>query len=228
VFLNLQSNHTILDLAEAVAELDEELIQNVMVSHGTGLKVLLAPQSPEDAERIVPSDVTEIIRQVSSAFDYVIVDMSHVLDDVALNILDMSNRIVVVTTPTLPAIKSVRMILDLFQTLEYPEDKVVFVMNRINPEARGRAAIPVEAIEKNLRRRTDARIPLNEAVFLSAVKQGVSVIADEPTKSPASELLYLADFVRRSLAGDIDAVLDEDEAMQEQKRGLSGIFGSRK
>ena len=227
VFLNLQSQYTILDLAEAVADLDEELVENVMVTHGTGLKVLLAPQSPEDAARIVPSDVTEIIRQISNSFDYVIVDMSKMLDDVALNILDMSDRIVVVTTPTLPAIKSVRMILDLFQTLEYPDDKVVFVMNRVNPEAKGRAAIPVDAIEKNLRRRTDARIPLNETVFLSAVNTGVSVIATEPSKSPASELLFLAEHIRKSLAGELDAVLEDSDAEQDQKRGLSGIFRGR-
>jgi Flp pilus assembly CpaE family ATPase len=139
----------------------------------------------------------------------------------------MSDRIVVVTTPTLPAIKSVRMILDLFQTLEYPENKVVFVMNRVNLEAKGRAAIPVEAIEKNLRRRTDARIPLNEAVFLSAVNTGVSVIATDPSKSPASELIFLAEQVRKSLAGAMQDVLDDDDPMQDQKRGLSGIFRGR-
>jgi pilus assembly protein CpaE len=227
VFLNLQSNHTILDLTEAVAELDDDLVQSVLVSHGTGLKVLLAPQSPEDAARVVPGDVAEIIRQISGTFDYVIVDMSKMLDDVALNLLDMSDRIVVVTTPTLPAIKSVRMILDLFQTLEYPENKVVFVMNRVNLEAKGRAAIPVEAIEKNLRRRTDARIPLNEAVFLSAVNTGVSVIATDPSKSPASELIFLAEQVRKSLAGAMQDVLDDDDPMQDQKRGLSGIFRGR-
>ena len=223
VFLNLQSQYTILDLTGAVADLDEELVQNVLVSHGTGLKVLLAPSSPEDAARVVPNDVTEIIRQISTLFDYVIVDMSKALDDVALNILDMSDRIVLVTTPTLPAIKSVRMILDLFlQTLEYPDEKLLFVMNRINLDARGRAAIPVEAIEKNLRRQTDARIPLNEGVFLSAVNTGVSVIATDPGKSPASELISLAEHVRRSLAGVEPAIEDEDdEAAQGQKRGLS-------
>jgi pilus assembly protein CpaE len=209
-----------------MSEFDEDFVQNVLVTHGSGLRVLLAPQSPEDAARIVPGDVAEIVRRISTSFDFAIVDMSKMLDDVALNILDMSDRIVVVTTPTLPAIKSVRMILDLFQQLEYPDDKVLFVMNRVNPEAKGRANIPVEAIEKNLRRRTDARIPLNEAVFLSAVNTGVSVIATDPNRSPASELIHLAEHIRKSLTGDLEDVIVSDDT-QDQKRGISGIFQRR-
>src|SRR5690606_17634635 len=108
-------------------------------------------------------------------YDFVIVDMSKRLDDVTLNIMDSAERIVLVANPTLPSIKNVRIILDLFLALEYPSEKVMFLMNRVNPDTRGgRASIPIEAIENNLKRKIDGRIPLDERAFLSAVNQGVS------------------------------------------------------
>lgn len=225
VFLNLKSNHTILDLAGSHGELDEDLIESVMVTHGSGLKVLLAPPSPDMAEKIDPNDVVEIIRSLSLLYDFVVVDMSKRLDDITLNILDMAERILLVATPTLPSIKNIRIMLDLFLALEYPNEKVIFVMNRINAEAKGRASIPIDSLENYLKRKTDGRIPLNENVFLAAVNQGVSVIASDPNRSPAADLIRLADSVRRSVLGEEEVVEEAPSAARRQSRGLSGIFG---
>lgn len=228
VFLNLQSKYTLVDLASSVSDIEKEVVESMTVKHASGLKVLLAPNSPDEAERIAAEDLVQIIRQVSAFYDYVIVDMAHRLDDVALGIMDAAERIVLVATPTLPSVKNSRVVLDLFMALEYPRDKVMFVMNRVGGMT-GRASIPIEAIENNLKRPTDARIPLDERAFLSAVNQGVSVIASETTKSPALDLINLAESVRRSLAGneetDGNGLSDSNDQQPKRQSRLSGIFG---
>jgi pilus assembly protein CpaE len=201
VFLNLTSKYTVGDLVAAITELDEQYIENMTVAHASGLRVLMAPRGPEDAEKITNSDLATIIQHVSRYYDYIIVDMSKRLDSGALSILDGAERIILVATPTLPGVKNTRLALDLFLSLEYPMEKVMFVMNRVNSDVRGRTSIPLDAIENNLKRPIDARIPLDELSFLSAVNQGVSVIATGPGKSPAADLIGLADKVRRSLDG---------------------------
>jgi pilus assembly protein CpaE len=221
VFLNLQSQRTILDLASA-SEMDEDFVEKVTVAHGSGLKVLLPPTGPDEAEKVVPSDLVDIVKEMGKYYDFVIVDMSKRLDDVTLGIMDIAERILLIGNPTLPSIKNTRIMLDLFRSLEYPEEKVLFVMNRINNEAKGRAAIPIEALEKHLQRRTDARIPQVDNVFLGAVNQGVSVIGIEPSRSPAADLLRLADTLRRSIVGE--EMMEEPEKPKPASR-LSGIFG---
>jgi len=224
VFLNLQNKYSIADLTGSVSDLDDELIENVMTSHASGLKVLLAPASPEDAEKVVPSDFAEIVTVLRNYYDYIIVDMPKRLDDLTLNLLDQAERIVLLATPTLPSIKSVRVVLDLFQALEYPAEKIVFVMNRVSQEKAGRAFIPVDAIEKNLKRTTEARIPLDEITFLSAVNQGVSVIAKDTRQSPVKELVGLAESVRRSFHKDEEEEAPAKEADQRPQSRLGGLF----
>ncbi|MCL4879938.1 MAG: response regulator [Anaerolineae bacterium] len=226
VFLNLSAKHSLVELAQSVGDLDEDLIENVMVTHGSGLKVLLGPPSPEEAEKVNPKDLAEIVSRLASHYDYLIVDLPHRLDDATLNILDIAERIVVVANPTLPCIKNVRIILDLFVALQYPQEKIIFVMNRVNPDLKGgRASIPIEAIENNLKRKTDARIPTDDRVFLSAVNQGVSVIAKETNRSPARDLVELAYKVRQSFTSPEEE--DEEDLMQQEQpkqSRLSGLF----
>jgi len=224
VFLNLQANTNILDLSESVGDLDEQLIDSVTVSHGSGLRVLLAPRTPDEAERVTAQDFTDVVKEMTKYYDYVIVDMSKRLDDISLNILDAAERIVLVATPTLPSIKNVRVMLDLFNALEYPEEKVMFVMNRVSTDTKSRAFIPIEAIENNLKRKADGRIPLDDRTFLSAVNQGVSVIANEPSRSPAADLLAFSESLRHSFLEDGFEEEEPIEPQQQQTRGLSGLF----
>jgi pilus assembly protein CpaE len=214
VFLNLKAKNTIVDLANSVGgEFDPDYAEGVMVTHGTGLKVLLAPENPADADRVVSGDVVSTIRHLTKLYDYIIVDLATRLDEISVGILDLAERVILVATPTLPSIKNARSVLNLFfQQLEYPDEKVMFIINRFNPEAKGRASIPIDALENHLRRKTNARIPLNEAVFLTAVNQGISVISGDPNRSPAIELIGLADMVRRSVEGVAEVVQEPTQS----------------
>jgi pilus assembly protein CpaE len=155
-------------------------------------------------------------------YDYIIVDMPKGLDDNALSILDSADRIILVATPTLPSIKSARMVLDLFRTLDYTAEKVMFVMNRVIGDGHGRASIPLSAIESNLQHKTDAQIPLDEFSFLAAVNQGVSIVAIEPDKSPALDLIRLADKVHHSLSADEAEFIST--VIPERQSRLSGLW----
>jgi len=223
VFLNLNNKYTLVDLTTS-EEVDEDLVNNIAVAHGSGLKVLLGPNSPDMAEKIISKDLVSTVEQMTEYYDYIIVDMGKRLDDLALGIMDLAERIVLIATPTLPSIKNTRLMLDLFQALEYDDEKIMFVMNRVT-DAKGRSAIPIDAIENNLRRKTNARIPLNDTVFLAAVNQGVSVIATDTTKSPARDLLQLAESVRRSVEGVEEPDLSEAQQPERKSSRLSGIFG---
>lgn len=222
VFLNLTAKYTIADLADSITELDRELIESVVVTHASGLKVLLAPYSPQAAERIQPADLLFIIQEIAQHYDYVIVDLPTPLDTSALSIMAQATRIVLVATPTLPAIKNTRFLLNMFSGLAYPLDKVILLMNRVNREAQGRTAIPLSAIENNLKRTIDAHIPLHVLSFLGAVNQGVSVLAAETGKSPALELIQFAQQVRRGLNGDVPEVAAPVPADQPRRHGFWG------
>jgi pilus assembly protein CpaE len=225
IFLYLESNHNLVDLAEAAGDLDPDLIENVLVTHASGLKVLLAPTRPEDAETLAPNGIIDVVKQLAPNFDFTIVDMRVGIDDLALGLFDISDRIILTGTPTLPTIKSCRQIIDIFKTLGYPSEKIMIAMNRVF-EARDRSAIPMEAIEKSLGRPIDIKIPLDEKTFLSAINQGVPVVAKGRGKSPAKELLDAADLLRQNLSpenGQEEIIEDTDETRPISRLGR--LFG---
>src|SRR5581483_4839110 len=90
VFLNLQSPRNLVDLVHAVDDLDMDLVENVMVTHESGLRVLLGPARPEDAEEIQSAKVAQLVEKLRSAFDFIVIDLATKLDDLAIAMFDLA------------------------------------------------------------------------------------------------------------------------------------------
>lgn len=230
MFLNLNAQSTISDIAEDVEELDTDFLDNIVVTHDSGLKSLLGPARPALADEIrenFPGAVGEIVAKINTYYDFIIVDTSSTLDAVNIPLLDMATKIILVTNPTLPSIKNVRLILDLFDQLAYPKEKVILTLNRATDE-RGRkgSAISADRIENWLKRKVENQIPggdISERAILHAINKGIPLIALERdhSKSPMKEMVALAEHVFTTLMG-----ADEQEVEQETEKrgGLSSIF----
>src|SRR5438477_9701873 len=109
VMLNLLSNKTIVDLTEHIEDLDADLLNDIMVTHSSGVKVLLAPPAPEMAELVTAEHVRRILVEMASSFDYVIVDTWPSFAEVVLTAMDMADDILLVMTLEMTAIKDVKL-----------------------------------------------------------------------------------------------------------------------
>ncbi|HLU09687.1 MAG TPA: response regulator [Oceanobacillus sp.] len=224
VFLKLQSQSTLLDLVPKIEDLDTDFFDSIVSVHESGLKVLLGPQRPEFAEEVEanPTAVARIIEKVASSYDFVVVDTSSRIDELLLSLTDIATKVVLVATPTLASVKNARFVLDLFDKMNYPPDKTVFVLNRVEDErSRNRVTIPTEIIEKHLKRSVEAKIPYNEQVILAAVNKGVPVVASQRdrSRSPIKELIELSDNLFNLLmSGEAD-----DENVDDKNKKKSGI-----
>ena len=74
VMLNLLSNKTMVDVVEHIDDLDADLLNDIMVTHSSGVKVLLAPPQPEMAELVTAEHIRRILVELSAHYDYVVVD----------------------------------------------------------------------------------------------------------------------------------------------------------
>jgi pilus assembly protein CpaE len=220
MFLNLNAQSTISDIAGEVEELDIDFLDNIVVTHDSGLKSLLGPAKPALADEIresYPEAVRDIVAKINTMFDFIIIDTSSTLDAVNIPLLDMATKVVLVVNPTLPSVKNVRLILDLFDQLTYPQEKVILTLNRASTE-RGRkgSAISSERIENWFKRPVEFQIPGgddSERAILSSITKGAPLIAlDRDHKSAATKaLVSLADQVYVSLMG-----ADEDDSGEKE------------
>jgi len=200
-FLNLQSQSNIANLTKMVTDVDQEMIDNVLVTHGSGLKVLMAPGHPEQAYDVDPEAVKDVVSLLAASYDFVIVDTSTQYDATTLKLFDLADRIVLVCIPTLPAIRNVRKMLDIFANLTDPAglmEKVVFVLNQVSSD-KGRGTLPSASIEAHLKLPVAASIPLEERVVLTSVNQGVPLVSNRnlKTRSPGREIVELSELLRQ-------------------------------
>ncbi len=227
VFLNLQAQNTIVDLVSSVDDLDMELVDNVLVTHDSGLKVLLAPIRPEDAETLQADKIAELVEKLKGSFDFIIVDTATKLDDLAIALFDVAERILLVANPTLPSVKNIRTILNLFDALQYPEIKTQVVFNRVTLDfEKAKVAISVAAIEQNMKRKALGVVSMDERRVLSAINRGIPIIAKDRNLPPAKELLALAEAVRASVTPEEDLQGQPAQPGADKSSRLSRLFGS--
>ncbi|MCD4687410.1 MAG: response regulator [Anaerolineae bacterium] len=228
-FLNLQAQSNIADLTKAVDDLDEELVENVLITHASGLRVLTAPAHPEHAYDVQPSAVKELLRILAGSFDFVIVDTPTQYDDMTLRLFDVAERILLVANPTIPSVRNVRKMLDIFDGLQDPAGiarKLLFVLNRVaNEKDRGRGTVPTASIENHLKREVIATIPADDRSVLTAVNQGVPLVAKQKSRSPGRDIVALAEQIRGIVETSPDDLLMDDDLDAGSRSGLRSIFG---
>jgi pilus assembly protein CpaE len=186
------------DLASRVDDLDREFVDEILMSHTSGLKVLPAPPRPEMADEIHADQVRPVLRWLKGVFGYVVVDTSSTMDDTTLAILEEADLILAVATPEIPAIKDARLFLDLVGILGMPREKVFFVLNKMDK----RSGIASSAVAENLKKPIDAEIPYVDQVVTTSINKGVPLLLGDKTKMPAKNLLDLVATVKERLLAE--------------------------
>jgi len=196
IFMNEHGKNTVLELAPRVAELDTEVVEEILIRHeASGIRVLPAPQRPESAEEVSADQFLQVLQFLQRMYSYVVVDTSSILNDVTLATIDASDVIVLITTQEIPAIKNARLFLDLLQTMGIGKERTVFSMNRFDK----RIAITPERVSENLKHEVAAVIPLDEKVAITAVNRGVPFMLESKSQPIGKGILSLAEAVRARL-----------------------------
>jgi Flp pilus assembly CpaE family ATPase len=94
------------------------------------LRVLLPPARLEDLDEITPGVLVDVLDGLRAEFDWVIVDTWHTVEPATLAIMEAADLVLLITTPELPALDSVRRFLD--SLIEFPSipGKLRLLVNR--------------------------------------------------------------------------------------------------
>ncbi|HVH07578.1 MAG TPA: P-loop NTPase, partial [Myxococcota bacterium] len=129
--LDFTPSHTLADVASRADDLDAAYLATVAQRHElTGVHVVAAPASPEDADAIAPGHVQRSLELLKSEFAYVVVDLPRITDEAALACLDRADLILLVTTAEVPALARARQHAALLDQLGHSPDKIRVVANR--------------------------------------------------------------------------------------------------
>lgn len=196
VAMNLVAKKTILDIASRVNDMDAQLITDVTVPHASQVRVLLGPPDSQSGEAITTEQIRGVLEGLSGEFDYVVVDTATAYDDRTLTMLDVADRIVLLMTLELTAIKNTKQFLELAGLLGYPEDKLMLILNKADP----RLGIRVQNIEGQIRRKVATQIGNAAHEMTLSLNQGVPLVIDQRNHAVTKDILALAALTVQSLS----------------------------
>lgn len=128
-FLDLAGGYSLSELVKNLGRLDPALLETSLLRHGSGIRVLAQSHRLDEAERLDGTVVGAALGFLRQHFGAVVVDGLRSFDELALAALDASDRILLVVTQEIPAVRDARRCVDLLRRLGC-EDKVTVVVNR--------------------------------------------------------------------------------------------------
>ena len=212
VLLNMNpKNKSIVDVLPDIANGDIDQLDSTLITHTTGIKVLLAPPSPEMAELITVDHIRKIVGRLADTHDLVIVDCWPTFQDVTLALLDMSDLILCLLTLEITNIKNIRLFLAVADSLGYGHDKLRLVLNR----ADSAYGIRVADVENSIGRKIDHTVVSDGRTVVYALNRGVPFVWSNKQAQVSQDVLSIA----KAVAGEA-AVAESSDKPAAQRRSL--------
>jgi len=215
VLLNLNpKNQSVADVVREMTGGDLDTLEATLVDHSTGVRVLMAPPSPEMAELVSADHMQRIIGALRSTHDLVVIDCSSMLGDVTLGFLDQSDYVFAVLTLEITNIKNIRLFLEVAEQLGYG-DRLKLVLNR----ADSAFGIRVADVESSVGRKIDHQVVSDGRTVVYALNRGVPFVWSN-SQAPVSEDILK---IGRALVAEASS----DESAEEQGKAKKSLFGRR-
>ncbi len=186
--LALAPETTIFDLAVSGGSLDAEKLDDFMLRHSSGLRVLAAPTRPDQAGSVTAEMLSEIYALLRGEYDFVIVDTPPLFAPEVIATVDVASAVCMVGALDALSLKNTRLGLETLDLMGYPQEQVHVALNR----AGNNVGISEEDAISILGRRPQVAIPSDRAIP-SSINDGVPVVISARRSETARAFEALAD-----------------------------------
>lgn len=161
VFLNLEPERTIMQLAESDRRLDSIQLESALTKHPSGVYLLAAPKRIEDSELVSDRTVGAALELMRQLFDFVVVDCGGYIDENAVAAWERSDHLFYLLDQSIAAARCAWRFIDLFARLGLSGIEPNFLLSRYQPHH----PISEEQITHTLARPIFAKIPRDEKML---------------------------------------------------------------
>ncbi|MFH1755412.1 MAG: response regulator [Candidatus Latescibacterota bacterium] len=171
--------------------LDESKLHSVISQHSSGVNLLTVAASPEIGEEVTRHHIVELFGLLNTIYDFVIVDIGRQLDDRIVEVLDLSDAIIMLATLEVPAIRNTKRYLEIFERLELDRDKIRLIVNRFQKKSQ----LSIKDLEAALGLEVFWRIPNDFAQMRMGIDGGNPVVMRTSRSKVARSFKELADLL---------------------------------
>jgi Flp pilus assembly CpaE family ATPase len=187
ISVQIEPARTIVDAVAMTGHLDNPGASSLLTRYRPNLEMLLAPVTPGDAEKVPAALVGELLGVLRGMFDYVVVDTPAQFSEHVLAAMDASAHHVLLTTPDVPALKNLRITLDMLDLLSYPRQIRSVVLNRSD----AKVGLSLADVERVVRWPIAAHIPSSREVPIS-INKGTPLTLASPSHAVSQAIVKFA------------------------------------
>lgn len=187
IMMRLLPKRGISDAIGREPSIDNGLLKSLLTPHSAGLDVLLAPVSPAEGERVTRGLVERVLTVATSMADFVVVDTPAQFTEHVLTSLDLSHLHLLVATPDVPALKNLRVTLDMLDLLRLSASKRLVILNRSD----AKVGLTSADVERVIHAPTSALVPSSRDVPIS-INKGIPIMLDRPHHPVSKAIRELA------------------------------------
>jgi MinD-like ATPase involved in chromosome partitioning or flagellar assembly len=186
--LGLAPERTIYELAKAGAPYDHDKLERHLITHSSGVKVLVGPTRPDHASVITIDFLRDVYASLRTMCDVVIVDTPPGFTPEVIATIDVSTSAVVVGMLDSLSLKNTKLGIETLELMGYPSDNLSLVLNR----ADSRVGITHEDVRTIIGRAPDVFVPSDREIPRS-VNEGTPIVASRERSEAAKAFQQLAD-----------------------------------
>ena len=186
--LNLKPRYTLIDLCRNLQKLDQELFDQSMLVHESGIHLLAAPQSFADVQQVTSDAAETIIRLAAGTFPFVVVDLEDFFHREQFRVMQLSDTILFVLRLDFSALRNARRTLDYLDSVGVDREKLQLVVNQYG---RPKELSPSQA-EEALGMEISYFVPDEPRTAVSSFNQGNPVVLETPRRKIAKAVTQMA------------------------------------
>ncbi|MBV8301836.1 MAG: response regulator [Candidatus Dormibacteraeota bacterium] len=220
VMLNLDHSRSITDVVDAGDTLDQDMLNDILATGPAGVRILLAPISPELADLVGAEHVRSVMGELRKRFDYIVVDTSSHLAEFDLEVIEMAHHIIVLTSLTIPSIKDAKLSLKVLESINIDPSAIMLVVNSDNSHS----DFNRESIEQNLRHPVALQLPHEPRPVGDSINRGAPFVALHPETEITRAVQQLASLLvpEQLAAAAAGAASGGGDDRSRKRRGLFG------
>lgn len=190
IFMELKPKYHWGEIARQVYRLDSDFLMNILSKHTSGVYVLPSPCYIDYDQEETPKIIERVLQLARTMFDVVIVDGGHSLGRISSKTLEMSDKVLLLSTMSIPCLSNTNKLLESFRALGYPrKERIRIVVNRYEKNSE----ISLKDVEQSIHANVFWTLPNDYKVTMTAINQGKTLPEIAPSSSITKSLRKLAD-----------------------------------
>jgi pilus assembly protein CpaE len=173
---------SILDLP--TDRVQEQDLRDVMWHDAAGIDILLAPPRVEMSEMINARDVEKTVSLLRRLYDAIVIDTPTSLSETTLALLDASDVILSVVTYDSTTIHNTIAVGEVFASIGYPPDKVMYLVNRSDSSG----GIGRDELARALGRKPEFEVVSDGRLVVQANNEGKPFVATSPDAAVSRDI----------------------------------------